>query len=130
MAAEPNAASRRLLAPMSLVMFFEQARDEHGQRGHEQRRPQPGQRHVARTQHQQARQRAGQHRQPAHARRGAGMVRLRLVEIAVAGEGAMPALRHHDESPTMNATTQMYSQVTESPQVGLSRQARHYPGQV
>ncbi|KAI1697502.1 hypothetical protein Ddc_19666 [Ditylenchus destructor] len=77
---------------------FEQARHEHGQRRHEQRRPQPGQGHVVGPEHQQTQERAGQHGQAADARRGARMVRLRFVEVAVAGEGAMPALRRHDES--------------------------------
>ncbi|MNV48327.1 hypothetical protein D3C71_1402280 [compost metagenome] len=109
---------------------FEQAGHEDRQCGNEQRRPKPGQRHVGGAQHQQAQQGAGQHGQAANAGRGSGMVRLRFVEVAVAGEAAMPALRPHDESPHHerdHADIQPGHSITF---LGLWRQARHYRRQV
>jgi len=51
----------------------------------------------AQEQPQQAQQGASKHGQAADTGGRAGMVRLRLVQIAVAGKPAMPAFRPHDE---------------------------------
>lgn len=129
-AADAKAASRRLLAPMSLVMSSSKPATNTGSAetnnaGQSQARVMLSGPSTSRPMSVPASTASPPTRGVAREWFACGLLR---------SLSPVKAPCHRSDAtmspPTMNATTHMYSQVTGSPLVGLSRQAGHYRRQV